>query len=540
MSVFHSTVPAARQLLLFRPTALDGEALCSWLCRIASENGHRTARPLVKLARLNGAIPLSALELSAEMLEWLCNATGCSRQSVLSALTDTVGEALGASPRRAGRRWLLRSSLQQKVGQRFALCQACLTQGTPYWRNAWRFSNVVRCQEHDATLIDRCPVCQSPQLLSLQRSKPLDECEECGESLALTAAEPVGPSRLPCDGRPTWGLPGTIDPQEFPVPVPVEHLFWDGIWTIVSHALLGKVARRLQALNIPPDARSLLAKVAGSFQRSTFEGLPIVDREIMLSFSKWLCEDWPRRFVRVFDEGRVVASTFSGRDVDRPYWIDRVVEDHLNRAIYRPTVAEVESAASWLKSKQREVQPSRIRLKKTLGLTESVQILKVLQAHTRPFGQTDLDHLLLAINDEIGHADTRRSCRDAMQRDAMVIANCMLHGEGLEVTCRLSVAQVQGIWESRDASGLLSSRMWKLIVEWRHEYESNVRPRWSSDGCRTSCYFVTRHGLNYLGFGVPRLITRCLERIGYPGYRRGVSVLRDLRQLSAPACAKAR
>lgn len=523
------------QQLLFRPPPLDGEAVCSWLYRIAVENGHCAAGPLIKLARLSERVPLSATELTAEMLEWLCAATGCSGREIAACLKDTVGEALGAAPRRSTRRWLLRNS-KRRVGQRFSLCQHCLAQDIPHWRGAWRFATTVRCDVHDTGLIDRCPACHALQLLSLQRARPLDECEECGAKLAMKSS-PVTQcqsklSDIDGSGQ-TWSRPGVIELGEFPVQVPFEHLFWDGIWTILSHALLRNVAQRLQTLEIPLGARSLLSRVANAPQRMTFEDLPIADRQVMLEFSRWLCEDWPQRFVAVFEQGRVLASSFGVREVDRPYWIDRAVDEHLNRQRYRPSVDEVQSAASWL-AQHGAAQPSQLRLKQTLGLTESIQISKVLQIHTRPFTLRDLDLLLRVLQDEIDSADIRRGCRDAVVRDALVVASCVLSGQGIEAVRKLSLEQIRDLWVARRPRPLCKARASELIYEWQREYEGKVRPRWSGEGGEGSCYFVTRHALPYNGFGLPRLLTRCLKSIGYPDHWRGVGVLRDLRESIAP------
>lgn len=522
------------QQLLFRPPPLNGEAVCSWLYRIAVENGHCTAGPLIKLARLNEKVPLSASELTAEMLEWLCAATGCSEQEITACLKDIVGEALGAAPRRSSRRWLLRNS-KRSVGQRFSLCQYCLAQDIPYWRGAWRFATTVRCDVHDTALIDQCPACDALQLLSLQRARPLDECEECGAKLAM-----VSPQFTRCQSKLsgigsglTWAPPGVVELREFPVQVPCEHLFWDGVWTILSHALLRDIAQRLQAVEIPLRARSLLLKVANAPQRTTFEDLPVADRQVMLEFSRWLCEDWPRRFVEVFEQGRVLASTFGVREVDRPYWIDRAVDEHLNRQRYRPSVDEVQSAASWLASQQGAARPSRLRLKQTLGITESIQISKVLQVHTRPFTLCDLALLLRALQDEIDSTDARRSRRDAVVRDALLVASCVLRGQGISAACKLTFVQIHVLWDTRKPRALGKARTWELLCEWRSEYESKVRPRWSGPEAEGSCYFVTRHGLPYQGYGLPRLLTRCLKNIGYPDHWRGAGVLRDLRDPGA-------
>jgi TniQ len=525
----------AFQQLLFRPTPLEGEAVCSWLFRIAVSNGHRAASSLIKLARLDQNISLSAAELTEEMKAWLSAATGHSQHEISECLKDAVGDALGAAPRRTSRRWLLRNS-QRRVGQRFSLCQHCLARDPPYWRGTWRFALTVRCAVHNTALIDRCPACLAPQLLSVRRECRLNQCEDCGASLA-TITQAIQLSNLDTsdhtERRQIWRFPGAIELAELPVEVPFEHLFWDGIWTILSHVLLRQVAQRLQTADVPAAAQSLLSKVADSTRRVAFEELTISDREVMLEFGWWLCEDWPTRFVEVFKTGRVLAWTFSVREVGRPYWIDCVVSEHLNKRLYRPSEEEVRSAAAWLAKQQGASQPSRLRLKQTLGISESIQIPKVLQLDRRAFTMRDLDLLLRALQDEIDSAETRRSCRDSVVRDALVIAMCVLSSEGISKVCRLTPDLATTLWGAQESRSMFKALTWGCVCEWRREYENTIRPLWLNKKNEQSFYFLTRHGMAYLGFGLPGLFRRCLKSVGYGADWRGVGVLRDLRVAEA-------
>lgn len=551
-----------RQLLLFPLPPLEGEALCSWLLRLARANGHVTALSMANSIWGQGPRPATPTVLDGDALAAASEITGFAPAAIVEPTFDCVGHALAAYPERSLRRWAL-PKRSGGTSQAFAVCQQCLGEDLPYWRSAWRLAVSIRCSVHGCLLLDHCSVCASPLVLSLGRRRPLDVCEQCAAPLrcglnapALHDAGDQAPSQLgqtrgsssrPSEHRITDGedlpCPGLSPSTALPVRVPIESLFWDGLWTLASGACRRRVAARLQGLGSLPDAvRSALARLASANSSTSFEALGTADREVLLRWAWWTVQHWPERFVTLMRDAGIHRFMLLGRDVDTPFWIASVVHERLARARYRPSLGEVAAAAAYLQDADGR-KPALVQVKRLMGITETHHLSQVVRIHTRPFDWADMTRLAEKLDHDIEATDSRRAARSALLRDATVFATCALRSETLAQICALTPEEVCGSWV--DALGRdLPDGLLACMEAWRRAYEEEVRPRWALLAQsplstphtvpaqpplrKFPVYFLTRWGQPYRGTSVVTLTSRLLSAIGYPDRWRGISVVRDL------------
>lgn len=524
------------QQLLFRPRPTAGEDELAWLFRLARANGFKSGAALLSSAKLQAASHITPISSDLKTAAWAAAATGIAVAELLSALHDAVGAALGIPVHHQGRqRWRLSRGDSTSSMVRYTVCPACLhSDKEPHFRSAWRYAALTRCSNHGTALLDRCSRCGSDIAISIRTHHDLDSCRRCGERLAAL------PARAPTlNSEPPSGLPrpGLVDERELPRSVASEHLYWDGIWILLSHLLLRSTLRKLETQElIPLDHRRAIERIAEgeSETRSiNFESLSVDDRELLLSFVKWLCAEWPGRFVRVFSAAKLHWSTLSMRHIETPYWIIEVFRWHLQRGHYRPSREEAQAACNALES--RSGKASRNRVKRLLGVTENSWVSEAIAIYSRTFSQFDLLRLLEDLAAWVEGASTARKQRASRVRNAAAIALCAVCGFSFTRVCGLLMTEVQLLLEEHATPGTWQHRSLVFADRWLIEYREQHRAAFAeAGGLQVPYFFVSRFGLRYEGYGLPTVLSGSLIRIGFPDTWRGVGVFDDLRAVVPP------
>ena len=513
--------PTELQQLLFRPRPNAGEDELAWLFRLARANGFRSAAALLSSARLKIASHITPISADPKIAEWAAAAIDVGVAELRNVLHDAVGAALGVPVHQEGlQRWRLGRGDSPANMVRFAVCPVCLRKDhVPYLRSAWRYAAFTHCLVDSAVLMERCARCGTDIGVSTRSDHELGLCHQCGGRFAETAA---GALSLNFGSRESPLQPGLVSEQALPHPVASEHLYWDGIWTLLSQLLLRSVSAKLATVPfVPAVYRRAFQRVAdfgASGRKIQFESLNADDRGPLLSFATWLCEEWPRRLVLLFVAAGLHWHTFSGRQIDAPYWIADVFRWHLQRSRYRPSLEEAQAARDALKSSPLKL--SRIRVKRILGVTESWTVSQTVEIYTRSFSESDLALLLEDLSRWVESAPLARKQRASRLRDAAAIALAAASGVTFTQVCLLLAA---------DVDALLSRGAPTHTNRWAKEYVELHRPGFVEIGALELPYFfVTRFGKRYEGYGLPAILADALRRIQFPDTWRGVNVFKDL------------
>ena len=524
------SAPPTVQHLLFRPRPIEGEDELGWLLRLASANGLRSAAALLSSARLKIASHITPISSDSKIAEWAAVAVEIDVVALTVAIHDDVGESLGVSVHRQGlQRWRLSRRDAPDSMVRFSVCPICL-QGDelPYLRSAWRYAALTHCPIDGAALLERCLRCGTDIGISTRTDHELDRCRHCGSCLyertggALSLN--VGPRQVPLQA-------GKIDESVLPHPVAYEHLYWDGVWTLLSQLLLRSVSAKVATIPfIPAIYRRAFQRVAnpGTYgPKLRFESLNADDREPLLSFVTWLCDEWPRRLVLLFVTAGLHWHTFSVRQIEAPYWVADVFRWHLQRSRYRPTVEEAQAARDALKASLREL--SRIRVKRMMGITESWTVSQVVAIYTRPFSESELVLLLQDLERWVESASLARKQRASRVRDALAIALAAVSRASFTKVCLLLAPDIEALLARVAQPNSWERGCIKQANRWAKEYVELHRPGFVEVGALELPYFfVSRFGMRYEGYGLPAVLADALRRIGFPDTWRGVNVFKDL------------
>lgn len=518
------------QQLLFRPTPIAGEDELAWLFRLARSNGFKSAAALLSSARLKIASHITPLSSDSKAAAWAAVSINVDIAVLLEALHDAVGAALGMSVHQQGiQRWRLFRCDSTSNMVRIAVCPTCLRRDQePHYRAAWRYAAVTRCLAHGAALLDRCQNCGSDIAISLRTDHELVRCRRCSSSLC---AESEGALSVNVGRLDIPPLPAAVEASVLPRAVASEHLYWDGLWILLSHLLLRSTLKRLNKLtSIPLPYRCALERIAASVStggKIRFESLGIDDREPLLLFVAWLCVDWPSRFVRVFSAAGLHWNTLSVRQIETPYWLAEAFRWHLQCSRYHPSLEEAQAARDALES--RSGRASRNRVKRALGVTESSSVSEAVAIYSRTFSQCDLVLLFEDLAAWVESVPAARKQRASRVRDAAAISLCAVFGISFTEVCLLLTASVDLIETEHPLPSPWQLKALAYAERWLSEYRSDHRPAFAEAGGQKMPFFlVTRFGMRYEGYGLPAALSASLRRIGFSDTWRGVSVFKDL------------
>ena len=188
----NSSLPARLEPWRIRPRPKRGEALSSWLVRIAEARGklpHQLVQELCPgLQFWNRDGDLLAPPV---LLDALAVRTGTPRPEIerltLGSLAGVLDEAISGKEQSSTVRPLgVYHRPRRGHGQQY--CAPCLATDTPFFRLRWRLTLFPACTRHGLILNDACHSCAAPVV---PHRGALHACHACDADLRLATHEPA-------------------------------------------------------------------------------------------------------------------------------------------------------------------------------------------------------------------------------------------------------------------------------------------------------------------------------------------------------------
>ena len=295
----HEKLVTPNYVLPVHAAPIAGEALLSWLCRLAAMTGQS---PLT-FARQAFGID------SVRQPEWW-RRPSADQRSVLLAISglppdrfdDMTLECWSTArndenDRRFSPVRMIYPKLRARAARTLFACGACLAEDEiPYLRREWLIGWQAVCARHRTVLLRHCPHCRcklSSQWLRDREPVDLHRCKRCGRLLAgangppaIDCAIDLQAAMLSAKRRGSGEIPGlgVIQWETFTVIVDlVLRLVWVGAG---DHAREKLLAELVNDLSLAPDARFTI-DWKGNYGALVLMG--------------WMIADWPVRLRRALE-----------------------------------------------------------------------------------------------------------------------------------------------------------------------------------------------------------------------------------------------
>lgn len=344
----------------FKPQ--EDELLSSWLARLALAHGLRF-KSFGSRVWPGRSVVQRDIDLSKdhEVIDALAQKTH-TPPARLFAATLASYEGWLAEDVGCHAPWVLVRHLMIRPQRRFGLqyCPWCLVSDhEPYFRRRWRLAFVVFCLAHRVLLLDRCQKCgaavryerQSPDSLINNQSRILTQCHQCSTDLrewaadryfkAVDAAELEFQTSLEVTLRRGWielRNNGAV----------YSHLFFSGLYHIVSRLIDGQIASRLQ-MALSQNYGIKLPIDFSTGQKIFLEHLDLVQRRGLFQAVNRLLQDWPDTFVDFCRTNKLGSHLLIRSKRPVPFWYWRVVREHLTKPPRSLSREEVLSIANYLR-----------------------------------------------------------------------------------------------------------------------------------------------------------------------------------------------
>lgn len=335
-----------------RPKPLDDELLSSWLARTAVAHGMRPDTFMAAVwpnqkHQARDVDHVGSVAVTDAMAAGTLTNPERARATTLGAFTGQLFESHAPTEgRKGGTKWVTRSEIAGGVWHRPAqqFCPACLAEGTAYLRRCWRLALTAVCPRHGVILADRCGDCGAPVVVI--RADDPRTCHCCGADLAQTRCAVAPAEALPFQRhqdailRRGWAQLGEY------------HLYSVRYFDLLHHVL-----RLLAGPRCGDDLRTMVARLWGGDPRpperpaegAGLEAMGPATRARLLDLAARLMVGWPYRFVGACAEAGVWQGTLMIHFADAPYAYADPVCHLLFNGVYRPTRAEAEAAAAYLR-----------------------------------------------------------------------------------------------------------------------------------------------------------------------------------------------
>ena len=343
------------------PKPLTGEALSSWLLRVADGNGLAQSTFKRYLPKAKGAG--ADLDLIDDQT-FLTAIAGWSAipQEQIAALGFASDEGRVFIRRTASHPdWIIPRNRQgiwpekrHVASQPF--CPSCLaSDATPYYRKAWRYAFHPICPEH-GLLADRCAHCgQSFSYLAIGNAlwnpfgtQALRQCTACGASFAKTHQtdfNALEQRALATQSALLDGLTaGWIRHGNELIPIA---LFLRGL-RILAEALLNPEHGTTICAWIAAHLPDLDYENASCPGKGILEERPSFTRAWLNIFAFWMSQEWPNRWISLIRETGLPASISLPHWKSLPSWMHSDDLHRLRARNPRRTSAEIESAKTLL------------------------------------------------------------------------------------------------------------------------------------------------------------------------------------------------
>lgn len=295
-----SLPPSDSHSWAYCPQPQGDEILSAWLGRVAHTHGqtlHRFGVDRLSTQTLTKRdIDRTA---SIAFLERVAHGANTSLERIRAMTLQPFEERMSHGPRAAGvGSWILPTGQHRaKFRHGRQVCLACQLEGRSS-RRAWRLAFVVACEDHDAWLIDGCPMCDAP----------------------LAAVDPVAGLRTCGHCHAHWTAPVTNTGPFFSQAVQLQRWLLDALYSNEDPALgQGKLALKdlLHGLRLLGRLDRRLNDVQSG--AATIENLRIGDRIAHVDRLATLLSAWPEGLVGRALEFGLSRQPFHGDSI--PAWI---------------------------------------------------------------------------------------------------------------------------------------------------------------------------------------------------------------------------
>ncbi|MFC4523614.1 TniQ family protein [Cupriavidus pinatubonensis] len=197
----------ARQPIPIYIEPMPGEALASWLCRLASKIA---LPPLAFIRHAFGIDCRSDAQWwrrpSREQLAIVAAGTRVSLERLAAmTLADWSLARLDEHPQRLDAQYALHPPAQHAADRFTAACLRCLAEDEhPYVRRDWMIGWLAACPRHQCRLLHRCPTCRAELRIGDLRSRDavvIDRCRRCGSSWRQLGAPAADPAAIELQDR---------------------------------------------------------------------------------------------------------------------------------------------------------------------------------------------------------------------------------------------------------------------------------------------------------------------------------------------------
>lgn len=519
----------------------QSESMASWVWRLAQANGFLCAGNLLRSGgmRLHDFSRLDLGQTCHIATVALTKLTFLPHQDVASLTLTKTLQYFGAEESPTGHPWILNCAglPSKRKGARHVICTTCLREDEiPYWRQFWRLATAVRCPVHHHSLIDRCPMCEEPIVLTHERMTPLDQCESCGTPYSEHRQRTYRLSRS------KWieMAPLVVLQEHLPLKVIDPQLWWVGLRALLFLLCIPRRASRFAVSKVPSTYLPTLRVIAQS-PRVDFARHSLSVRHDLLRLAAWLTRDWPDKFVLTMKATGITACDFSAMEFTLPYWLHVVTNEYLYGKRYQVNQEEVRAAKAVLsKSKQ---PFSKIALKRQLGVSEGKALDALLPARMKALSNNTIHAIMGMLEVDIQATSSAKEAKASAVRDACCIAAATWLGLSFTKACELTLSDglaLNRIWQAlavRDDSdsqpiSTHETRLAEIFFRWGDLYANGVRHRFCRYQQETNRYFVTRFGRPSEGTGLASRFADLLRRAGVIDWTAGVRLLTNDRGLS--------
>lgn len=529
MAQLRSSVPGLL-LLRLRPLGIgnlpERESVASWVCRLAWQNGFQRPGDMFRHAQQSandlGRIDLG--ESGRKALRMLAELTGISDAEATCLHLEHILQVLGADSDRTGHPWVVDAGMAPKgpLGARHAVCPRCLREdATPYWRQAWRLSIRTHCCAHSCRLAGECQRCGTPAVLTSWRTAPLALCEAC-----LRPYEASRRSYFLRHERWLVPHPTQLELSHLPLSPPIPAAWWAGVRHLLALISKPSCAGRLLKAEMPVRHRRCLAAISAR-SSPRFIDADLETRRQQLHLIAWLLADWPDRFIRVMQEARVTAADLQSMDFRAPYWVSSIAYQTLVKRAYRVNGAEVDAAIRVLRDGGRT--PSKIALKRLLGVTEAIPLDQALGRCSKRLTDGEFAQVLALIDACVEHAPKGRSEWGGWVRDAACFA--MVAWNGLprrripNVDLKEGEKMIRECLELQPAASEALVIQASILARWMTTYLERVRPVFLGQCPSNRPLYLTRFAQPYGGNGLAGHLAPVLRDAGVRDWSRGYALL---------------
>ncbi len=324
---------------LFRPEAIDGEILSSYLCRIARANGVSPSRfysfHFPGFPVWNRDIDRSASDIFISEIAVRCDTSKAAIGAMMLRSFESSFHhseptrhktVIGLSP------WINAAGVYHRTRKGFAMqyCPHCMVLNHAY-KTIWRLSFVTVCELHHRPLLDCCPHCGA-QIVFHRNEVFHANCHRCGMSLLKMSQVIVDDDDLRVRLELQTKLLGAVQKRKILV----------GGETLTSRELFMGLAILMRAvkakLRLKRGHQPPLSAPYANCPTVQIELLRVPGRARQCHLLADMLNDWPNQFLGFAVAHHLTQTAFKKEEC--PIWLHRVVSMLPTGTTWSKTVRE--------------------------------------------------------------------------------------------------------------------------------------------------------------------------------------------------------